>query len=68
MPGQLLLVHRGEDSPVLLILSPERKTILRAKDKQRHVEQPVFSVGDKDGKGTVPCGCSVKEERESGPH
>lgn len=41
------------------------KTILRAKDKQRHVEWPGFSLGDKGGKGTVPCGFSAKAERES---
>lgn len=62
------LVRREESvCPVLLVRRPEKKTVPRAKDKWRHVEQAVFSLGDKDGIGML-CVLSLKTERESSWH
>lgn len=62
------LVRREESvCPVLLVCRPEKKTVPRAKDKWRHVEQAVFSLGDKDGIGML-CVLSLKTERESSWH
>lgn len=58
LPGRYLLFTRGGLSNVqsFSFLVLEGKHFLEPRIKERHVEQAVFSLGDKDGKGTVPCG------------